>query len=57
MKSRHLGLVMGFEKEHDVQALAALLEEHAAIDEILKLCAVACPALRGEGSTQKNPCA
>ena len=37
MKSRHLGLVMGFEKEHDVQALAALLERHAAIDEILKL--------------------
>ena len=45
MKSRHLGLVMGFEKEHDLQALAALLEKHAAINEILKLRAPACPAL------------
>jgi len=38
MKSRHLGLVMGFEKDHDLAALAAWLEKHAAIDEILKLC-------------------
>src|SRR5512137_1129932 len=37
MKSRHLGLVMGFEKEHDVASLAVLLERHAAIDEILSL--------------------
>jgi cobyrinic acid a,c-diamide synthase len=37
VKSRHLGLVMGFEKEHDVATLAALLEKHAAIDEILSL--------------------
>ena len=37
MKSRHLGLVMGFEKQHDVGALAAWLEQHAAIDRILKL--------------------
>ncbi len=49
MKSRHLGLVMGFEKEHDVAALAALLEKHAAIDEILKLRSPACPATGGEG--------
>jgi len=46
MKSRHLGLVMGFEKEHDLGALAAWLEKHAAIDQILKLkaCAPASPA-------------
>lgn len=44
MKSRHLGLVMGFEKEHDVTALAAWLEKHAAIDEILSLSAPACSA-------------
>lgn len=37
VQSRHLGLVMGFEKEHDRKALASLLEDHAAIDEILAL--------------------
>ncbi|MGV8175984.1 MAG: cobyrinate a,c-diamide synthase [Methanothrix sp.] len=39
MKSRHLGLVMGFEEEHDIAALAAWLEENAEIDSILRLCA------------------
>ena len=42
MKSRHLGLVMGFEKEHDSDSLASFLEENASIDEILKLCAQSC---------------
>ncbi|MDM7935352.1 MAG: cobyrinate a,c-diamide synthase [Methanothrix sp.] len=37
MKSRHLGLVMGFERDHDIQALAGLLEEHSSIDRILQL--------------------
>ena len=37
MKSRHLGLVMGFEKEHDLQALASFLEESADIDGMLEL--------------------
>jgi cobyrinic acid a,c-diamide synthase len=37
MKSRHLGLVMGFEQEHDVGTLASWLEQHASIDCILKL--------------------
>jgi cobyrinic acid a,c-diamide synthase len=37
LKSRHLGLVMGFEKEHDLHALAELLENHAEIDDILRL--------------------
>jgi cobyrinic acid a,c-diamide synthase len=54
MKSRHLGLVMGFEQEHDIKALAAWLERHAAIDEILKLTSPSgppCPAeeVRAEG--------
>ena len=37
MKSRHLGLVMGFEKDHDPGILATLLEENADIDMILTL--------------------
>ncbi len=37
MKSRHLGLVMGFEKEYDSDSLASFLEENASIDEILQL--------------------
>jgi len=51
MKSRHLGLVMGFEKEHDPQALASFLEEHATIDEILKLRPIPCP----EQEEMKDP--
>ncbi len=54
MKSRHLGLVMGFEKEHDVAALAALLEKHAAIDEILLLRAPACPAWEEKANAEKS---
>jgi cobyrinic acid a,c-diamide synthase len=53
MKSRHLGLVMGFEKGHDVDALAALLEKHANIDAILKL--ACCPSRSaGEEDTAKK---
>jgi cobyrinic acid a,c-diamide synthase len=44
MKSRHLGLVMGFEKEHDSEHLAVFLEENASLDEILKLSVVTRPA-------------
>jgi cobyrinic acid a,c-diamide synthase len=54
MKSRHLGLVMGFEKEHDVPALAALLEKHAAIDEILLLRAAACPTQEEPDHAEKS---
>jgi cobyrinic acid a,c-diamide synthase len=54
MKSRHLGLVMGFEKEHDPQALASFLEEHAAIDEILKLRSVPCPVQEEMKDTEKS---
>jgi cobyrinic acid a,c-diamide synthase len=36
-KSRHLGLVMGFERVHDLEALAELAEEHLDLDGILKL--------------------
>jgi cobyrinic acid a,c-diamide synthase len=39
MKSRHLGLVMGFEEKHDLAALAAWMEGHAEIDRMLELCA------------------
>jgi cobyrinic acid a,c-diamide synthase len=48
MKSRHLGLVMGFEQEHDIKALAAWLERHAAIDEILKLRSPSSPPCAAE---------
>ncbi len=56
MKSRHLGLVMGFEKEHDVSTLAALLERHAAIEEILnlKLTASPCPILAEKDAAEKS---
>ena len=37
MKSRHLGLVMGFERDHDPGLLATFLEENADIDRILEL--------------------
>lgn len=54
MKSRHLGLVMGFEKEHDVAALAGLLEQHAAIDEILMLRSAAWPILKEKAAAEKS---
>ncbi|MFZ2473210.1 MAG: cobyrinate a,c-diamide synthase [Methanothrix sp.] len=54
MKSRHLGLVMGFEKEHDVAALAALLEKHAAIDKMLLLSAPDCPTQEEKASAEKS---
>jgi cobyrinic acid a,c-diamide synthase len=50
---REREMEMGFEKEHDVTALAALLEKHAAIDEILKLLSPACPA-KGELADAKK---
>lgn len=57
MQSRHLGLVMGFEREHDLNSLASLLESHAAIDEILALraapsCQITEPEARAEKSVQ-----
>jgi cobyrinic acid a,c-diamide synthase len=54
MKSRHLGLVMGFEKQHDLDALASFLEEHAAIDDILKLCSAPFQAQETESATKKT---
>lgn len=54
MKSRHLGLVMGFEKDHDLQALASFLEENAAIDEVLKLSVMNCPAEKDEAPAEKS---
>ena len=37
VESRHLGLHMGFEMKHDLEALASLIEDHADIDRILTL--------------------
>jgi cobyrinic acid a,c-diamide synthase len=37
VKSRHLGLQMGFEMNHDLEALASLIEDNADIDRILRL--------------------
>lgn len=37
LSSRHLGLEMGYESNHDIAALASLLEEHADIDRILEM--------------------
>ena len=54
MKSRHLGLVMGFEKEHDSDSLASFLEENASIDEILLLCAESPSDSRGAGRREKS---
>ncbi len=36
-KRRHLGLIMGFEKEHDINLLSSLIEKHIDLDGILKL--------------------
>lgn len=54
MKSRHLGLVMSFEKEHDSDSLASFLEENASIDEILLLSAKPVPASREATLTEKS---
>ncbi|HUI39347.1 MAG TPA: cobyrinate a,c-diamide synthase [Methanothrix sp.] len=54
-QSRHLGLVMGFEIEHDLKALASLLENRAAIDEILALrAAPSCQVSEPEAGTKKS---
>ena len=37
LPSRHLGLTMGFEGHHDLDALADFIEENSDLDEILKL--------------------
>lgn len=42
MKSRHLGLEMGFEREHDLDALASFVEDNADLDRILKLRCAPC---------------
>jgi len=54
MKSRHLGLVMGFEKEHDLQALASFLEESADIDGMLELGIEDCPATLQGAAAEKS---
>ncbi|MFB3766654.1 MAG: cobyrinate a,c-diamide synthase [Methanotrichaceae archaeon] len=48
LKSRHLGLEMGFEKEHDLDALADLVEESIDLDKILGLTCDICTDLKDE---------
>jgi cobyrinic acid a,c-diamide synthase len=54
VKSRHLGLVMGFEQQYDLDALAALLEENANLDRILELGCSCCPAPQKEAKMEKS---
>jgi len=54
MKSRHLGLVMSFEKDHDMKALASFMEENAAIDDILKLRCAPCQAEQEGASGERS---
>lgn len=54
MKSRHLGLVMGFEEQHDLNALASLLEENADLDKILELSCASCPSPRKEAEKERS---
>lgn len=55
MQSRHLGLVMGFERVHDLNALASLLEDYAAVDEILALrAALSCQIPKPEARVAKS---
>lgn len=54
MKSRHLGLEMGFEREHDLDALASFVEDNADMDRILALGTEPCPALREEAEVERS---
>jgi cobyrinic acid a,c-diamide synthase len=53
MKSRHLGLEMGFEREHDIGSLAAFVEDNADLDRILELGLEPCPSLKEEADEEK----
>jgi cobyrinic acid a,c-diamide synthase len=48
MKSRHLGLEMGFETEHDLDALASLVEDHVDLDLLLELTCSPCQGQQPE---------
>ena len=56
MRSRHLGLEMGFERGHDLCALADMIEDHSDLDRILELKADPCqlpePKIESEGSVR-----
>jgi len=55
MKSRHLGLEMGFEREHDLGALASFVEDNADLDKILELNCQPCQVLGEEwAAAEKN---
>jgi cobyrinic acid a,c-diamide synthase len=56
MKSRHLGLEMGFERAHDIDALAAFVEDNADLDRILELKPESepCTAMKEEAEGEKR---
>lgn len=49
MKSRHLGLEMGFEREHDLDALASFVDDNSDLEGILELGLEHCPGQWREG--------
>jgi cobyrinic acid a,c-diamide synthase len=54
MKSRHLGLEMGFEREHDLGTLASFVEDNADLDRILELCSPINSVAAEEETTEKK---
>lgn len=53
MKSRHLGLEMGFEIEHDLDSMASLVEDNADLDRILDLRCEPCSTQKEEAVPEK----
>lgn len=53
LKSRHLGLEMGFEKEHDLNALADLVEENADLNRILEMTCDPCSDIEKEPEQER----
>ena len=55
IKSRHLGLEMGFEREHDLNSLASFVEDNADLDSILELNCQPCPSpVEDEAAEEKS---
>lgn len=56
LPSRHLGLAMGFEIDHDVNALADLVEENVLLDELLDACALPIDVTETESTGSVESC-
>ncbi len=54
MKSRHLGLEMGFEREHDLDALASFIEDNSDLDRILEIGLEPCHGWEGDRAAAKK---